>query len=285
MSILARVLRLFAFVWLFGGGVLADAKSRPLWIVADPRHDSRTDNRVPGELIAALAPPQLAVVSVGRQDARRDTLLSSEPFDLSTSAASSGEIAAKWNELQPRIRADLTVVTGCQSGMGICSAAARRFLSIVDLGRKHQGRERLAWINRAVNLSITPMSDWAQYGYADYWASPLQTLGSRAGDCEDYAIVKYGVLRALGYDPDDLRLVIVRDPKRETDHAVVAARDQGQWLVLDNRTMATINADQDRQYDPLFVMDDHGVRAFSTAAARRRMKPLPVLRTSFVEVN
>mgnify|MGYP003694105415 CR=1 FL=1 len=25
----------------------------------------------------------------------------------------------------------------------------------------------------------------------DFWASPLQTLGSGAGDCQDYAIVKY----------------------------------------------------------------------------------------------
>jgi predicted transglutaminase-like cysteine proteinase len=50
------------------------------------------------------------------------------------------------------------------------------------------------------------MNDCTQYGYADFWASPLQTLGSGAGDCEDYAIVKYVALRGLGILPDDLRL-------------------------------------------------------------------------------
>ena len=60
-----------------------------------------------------------------------------------------------------------------------------------------------------------------RYG-ADFWASPLQTLGSGAGDCEDYAIVKYVVLRELGITADDPRLIIVQDQKRETGHAVVS---------------------------------------------------------------
>src|SRR5262245_17013937 len=84
------------------------------------------------------------------------------------------------------------------------------------IGRHGEDRIRLGWINRAVNMAIRATSDWAQYGYADFWASPLQTLGSGAGDWEDYAIVKYVALRELGVLPDDLRLVIVQDEKRET---------------------------------------------------------------------
>src|SRR5579862_334816 len=269
MSVLARVLCLFAFVWLFGSGAVADAKPRQFLFTSGSPQDSRPDRQVPGETIVALAQPQFGANSDNRTNTREDTLRSPEPFGLPANAASTGETVARWKELQPRIRADLTAVASCQSGKGACSPAARRFLSIVELGRGRQGRTRLAWINRAVNLSITPMSDWAQYGYADYWASPLQTLGSGAGDCEDYAIVKYGILLALGYAADDLRLVIVRDPRRETDHALVVARDKGDWLILDNRTMATISANQNRQYDPLFVMNDRGVRTFSTAAAHR----------------
>ena len=97
-----------------------------------------------------------------------------------------------------------------------------RFLSIVELGRMREGRARLGEINRAVNLSIKPVSDLAQYGIADYWSAPLATLGVGAGDCEDYAVVKYAALRELGIDPDDLRLVVVSDIKRKTLHAVVA---------------------------------------------------------------
>ena len=134
---------------------------------------------------------------------------------------------------------------------------------------QHQGRARLGEINRAVNLSIKPMSDWAQYGVDDFWSAPLATLDAGAGDCEDYAIVKYIALRESGIVPDDLRLVIVRDVKRKTDHAVVAVRHDEEWLILDNRTLIIINAEKALHYNPLFVLDHRGVRAFGTVAFRR----------------
>ena len=113
------------------------------------------------------------------------------------------------------------------------------------------------------------MSDWAQYGYAQFWASPLQTLSSEAGDCKDYAIVKYAALRELGIAPGDLRLVIVRDNLRQAEHEVLAVRDGPKWLILDNLTMAMLDAEQIRHYSPLFVMDYHGARAFTAMVARR----------------
>jgi predicted transglutaminase-like cysteine proteinase len=101
-----------------------------------------------------------------------------------------------------------------------------------------------------MNMAVRPMSDCTQYGYADFWASPLQTLGSGAGDCEDYAIVKYVALRGLGILPDDLRLMIVQDEKRGTGHAVVAVRHEQHWPVLDNRTMVILDAENVRDYRP-----------------------------------
>lgn len=177
-----------------------------------------------------------------------------------------GEISSKWSEMQSRIRADEGAIAACSSDPGACSQATRRFLSIVDIGRHHEDRIRLGWINRAVNMAIRPTSDWTQYGYADFWASRLQTLGSGAGDCEDYAIVKYVALRELGVLPDDLRLVIVQDEKREIGHAVVAVRYEQRWLILDNRTMSILDADDVRDYRPLFALDQQGTRAVATAA-------------------
>jgi len=185
-------------------------------------------------------------------------LPSKEPFDLSVKVAP-GEMPAKWNELQSRILGDERALSACRSNQNSCTDAARRFLSIVELGRRHEGRARFGWINRAVNLSIKPTSDLAQYGSVDYWASPLQTLGSSAGDCEDYAIVKYVALRELGLDDSDLRFVIVHDDKQQVDHAVVAVRYEKQWLILDNRTMAILAA-ADVRYRPLFALDQQNAR-------------------------
>ena len=202
--------------------------------------------------------PQLALLTpeILPPDFRpHQALRAAEPFDLPATFVPTGEILARWRELQSRIFADEKTIAACRSNESTCSQAARRFLSIVKLGRKHEGHARLGWLNRAVNTSIKPASDWAQYGVADYWASPLQTLGNEAGDCEDYAIVKYVALRELGIGADDLRVVIVRDDKRLTEHAVLAVRYERKWLVLDNRTMAILNTEDARNYRPLFALN------------------------------
>ena len=174
-------------------------------------------------------------------------------------------MTARWAQLQTRILWDDETLAGCRSDNGNCSAGARQFLEIVELGRKHHGRARLGEINRAVNSSIRPMSDMAQYGVDDFWAAPLATLGSGAGDCEDYAIVKYVALLRSGTIPDDLRLVIVRDHKRKVDHAVLAVRFDGAWLILDNRQLILVNAEEARHYSPLIVLDHRGVRQLAAA--------------------
>jgi predicted transglutaminase-like cysteine proteinase len=224
---------------------------------------------VPENKSTNLASPQLASLVPNPTDQSEIALPSTEPFDLPAMTARPGEMPAKWADLQSRILTDERTLAACSSGTSPCPHAARRFLSIVEIGRKRQGRARLGWINRAVNLSIRPMSDWAQYGYADFWASPLQTLNSLAGDCEDYAIVKYMALRELGIAPGDLRFVIVQDIMRQSEHAILAVRYEQKWLILDNLMMAMRDSDHTREYYPMFVMDSRGVRTFSTASARR----------------
>jgi hypothetical protein len=51
------------------------------------------------------------------------------------------------------------------------------------------------------------------------------------GDCEDYAVAKSVALRAAGIAEDDVRLVIVRNLGVGDDHAVVAARLDGSWII------------------------------------------------------
>src|SRR6185437_1156400 len=107
-----------------------------------------------------------------------------------------------------------------------------------------------------------PMSDMAQYGQVDVWSSPLVTLAHAAGDCEDYAIVKYVALRLAGIAADDLRLVVLHDTVRGEDHAVTAARLDGHWLMLDNNRMAMIEDADIRNYRPLFVLDERGAMRY-----------------------
>jgi predicted transglutaminase-like cysteine proteinase len=52
----------------------------------------------------------------------------------------------------------------------------------------------------------------------------------------------------------DLQLVIVHDRRAGQGRAVVAARLDGRWLILDNRTMLLADADV-RDLSPLIALD------------------------------
>jgi predicted transglutaminase-like cysteine proteinase len=240
-----------------GGSVKPDTSDAP----AD-----RPAGVMAGNVMSTHGSPRLAALIPNRHDDGQERMpATTEPFGSPSKAARPSETTAKWIELQTRIRSEEATLAACRSNNGNCSAGARRFLEIVELGHKHHGRARLGEINRAVNVSIRPLSDRAQYGVDDFWASPLATLEAKAGDCEDYAIVKYVALLRSGTIPDDLRFVIVHDRRRNIDHAVVAVRLDEAWLILDNRHLILVNAEEARHYAPLLVLDHRGVRELAAA--------------------
>jgi predicted transglutaminase-like cysteine proteinase len=196
---------------------------------------------------------------------------SAEPFGLFASPLSEGGLWEKWLGVERKLDDERVQLALCEGDPERCvSPAALQFLAIVDAAKAREGRARLGEINRAINLAIRPMSDLAQYGRIDVWSSPLVTLTTGAGDCEDYAIAKFVALRQAGVSPDDLRIVIMRDTIRGEDHAVAAARLDGHWLTLDNRRMAMVEDANIRNYRPIFVIDQYGVK-------RYREAPMPVL--------
>jgi len=186
-----------------------------------------------------------------------------EPFGLPTVQVTTGALRDRWLKLEEKMEAERLVIRTCEENRASCaSRAALQFLSIIDSGRTSGGRGRLGKINRAVNLSIRPMSDLSIYGEEDVWSSPLSTLGIAAGDCEDYAIAKFLALQEAGVSPDDLRIVVLRDNFRGEDHAVVAARLDGNWLILDNRHMAMVEDRQMSNFQPVLLIDHYGVKFY-----------------------
>jgi hypothetical protein len=88
---------------------------------------------------------------------------SEEPFGLSTTALPESPVQEKWTVVEHDIAADVKTMTLCRSDRARCpSAAALRFLSIVDSARGREGLACLGEINRSINLAIRPMSDRSQ---------------------------------------------------------------------------------------------------------------------------
>lgn len=58
-------------------------------------------------------------------------------------------------------------------------------------------KEKLVKVNRFFN-QLNFINDNRLWGKKDYWATPLEFLGSNGGDCEDFTIAKYFSLLELG---------------------------------------------------------------------------------------
>lgn len=185
----------------------------------------------------------------------------SEPFGLPTVALPEGPLVAKWRDAQRAIRNDENIIADCRADVSNCiSPPALQFLKVVKAAASRDGLARLGEINRAINLAVRPMSDRALYGVDDHWTSPLATLAAGAGDCEDYAIAKLVALHEAGISREDLRLIIMRENVTGEDHAVVAARVDGRWHILDNRVFVMVEDTGINKYKPVFAIDVDGVK-------------------------
>lgn len=202
----------------------------------------------------------LATLELPAARSAKEAPAPAEPFGLETSPLHRGGLRAKWRSVERKLKREAKVLARCRADRATCPEAARKFLAVIERAETREGRARIGEINRSINLLIRWVDDQTQYGVADLWASPLVTFASGAGDCEDYAIAKYVALREVGFAPEDLRLVVVRDQAAREYHAVAAVRLEGRWLILDNRDLA-LRADVEMtQLQPLFVIDADGVK-------------------------
>jgi len=240
--------------------------------IPDQTEDRARDDAQAAAQVAALDPAEPSIGSPPVVGPAVQTPVLAEPFGLDTVPVASGEVLTKWNGVEADIRAEKDILELCRSSAERCPAAARSFLAVVAQGRAQTGRARIGFINRAINLAIRPMSDLAQWGVLDRWSAPLETLTTGRGDCEDYAIAKYVALTQAGVAAEDVRLVIVHDLTAGENHAVVATRLNGDWIILDNRWLTLVKDSEMPWMVPLFALDQTGARLFlpMTAPDMRR---------------
>lgn len=125
--------------------------------------------------------------------------------------------------------------------------------------------ERLQMVNNWVNRHIVysedgpndRRNDHRNDRPNDHWANLTETIARGRGDCEDFAIAKMQLLERAGVRADALYLVIVADTVRNVDHAVLAVREDGAFLVLDNRTDRIMRSGEITDYRPIFSFASH----------------------------
>jgi predicted transglutaminase-like cysteine proteinase len=179
-----------------------------------------------------------------------------EPFGRATAPSQSAGLVTRWLDLQAELARDEAEITHCRTDANCGSAAAQRFIAIIDEARRHSGRKMIGHLNRGINGAIPSTRAIVP------WLPALAAL-SQPGDCKSYAIVKYLALGELGIAAGDRRLVMVRGASRPSEiHLVVLVRDDDRWIILDNRTLTLVDSVAASQYEPMTEFDANGVRDF-----------------------
>lgn len=127
--------------------------------------------------------------------------------------------------------------------------------------------EKLKRINDFFNQKITFADDIDVWAQTDYWATPLESIGRQAGDCEDFSIAKYMFLKAANIPNDKLRLTYVRAEvnfqgrRSVRAHMVLSyyATPQSEPLILDSLITEISPASQRKDLSPIFSFNDKGL--------------------------
>jgi predicted transglutaminase-like cysteine proteinase len=136
-------------------------------------------------------------------------------------------------------------------------AFAARFKDWIVFLDTLKGKDRMTQfveVNKFMNRSqyILDMKNW---GVKDYWESPGEFL-ARFGDCEDYSIAKYMALKYLGFDPEKMRIVAVRDMNLRIGHAILAVYYDNKILILDNQIKVVADSRRIHHYVPIYSINE-----------------------------
>lgn len=103
--------------------------------------------------------------------------------------------------------------------------------------------------------------DIDHWGQEDYWATPIETLSTNGGDCEDYSIGKYFSLTSIGMPTSKLRITYVKALEYNLAHMVLAyyPTPSSEPLILDNINKTILPASKRPDLLPIYSFNGDGL--------------------------
>ena len=135
-------------------------------------------------------------------------------------------------------------------------AAEKRVLawqSLIEANQNIPEDHKLSLVNDFINhlLFVDDIEHWHQN---DYWATPLETVSTGGGDCEDFAIAKYFTLKYLHVAQDKMRITYVKALGINKPHMVLTyfLTPASEALVIDNLDQVIKLASQRTDLVPVY---------------------------------
>ncbi|HEY9011261.1 MAG TPA: transglutaminase-like cysteine peptidase [Devosia sp.] len=208
--------------------------------------------------VTASVAPSLEITAPLRRSAPNYNVFKSVVVPVGKLAA-----FAQWSKVRP----DWGAVADFCAGSFCDSTVGRKLAAAAEQARGLSQLEALALVNRTVNRTIAYRSD-----KGDQWQTLEQSAARGTGDCEDFAIAKMALLAAIGFAPEQLQFIVLKDTRRQLYHAVLAVHVEGKRYILDNLSNTAASDDIFRTYKPIvsFVGTKsyvHGFKGRETAVA------------------
>lgn len=181
--------------------------------------------------------------------------------------------AAPFREMEARLIAGPALSQCRRSSEGRCGSPLwQSWLDMragwTDAKKTPSGLDLVQQVNRFVNTGLRYADDWITWEREDYWATPAESLEKGQGDCEDFAILKMGLLAEMGWPARAMRIVVVRDLVSRRPHAILSLEVGQETVVLDNLSDL---AQPDRlvvRYRPLYALTREGAWIYGYRAGR-----------------
>ena len=131
---------------------------------------------------------------------------------------------------------------------------------LIDTNQGESELRKLALANNFFN-QVAFVDDIIHWRKDDYWATPLETLMTNGGDCEDFVIGKYFTLKYLNVSDDKMRLTHVKALTLNKAHMVLAYYETptAEPLLLDNLDREIKRASQRRDLVPVYSFNLAGI--------------------------
>ena len=153
--------------------------------------------------------------------------------------------------------------------------------------------EKAKGVDALIDQQVRYVTDPQTYGKEDYWASPMETIAKKQGDCDDFAVLKYYALRYLGVEPERMHIVAVGTTGEKLDHAtlMVNTHESGlltsawqdvshrvfgtetptNFVILDNDSSpdGKLVESRDSRYQPYYAMNEKEFRSVPSKSKLR----------------
>lgn len=151
-------------------------------------------------------------------------------------------------------------------------SAVEAFYGVDAKSRVHEWRTlENGQINQPISVRLAAANDFfnrlkfeddiAHWGAEDFWATPLETVATNGGDCEDFALGKYFTLLTMGVPAQCLRLTYVKALGLNQAHMVLSYQCSPDdiTLVLDNLNPNILPAAERSDLIPVYSFNANGL--------------------------